>query len=203
MTARIDYTPDGPTLNAFMFADDFVRCIVGPFGSGKSASCAVEVFRRAIQQKPDAKKVRRTRWAAIRSTYPQLRNTTIGSWQQWFHEGFATFRWNPTPQHHIVMPLADGTILDMRVDFIALPTLQRLPPRFPFFGSSAVFEMRVFDMQNTVAVNFAGNPAVAIPLKLPRVRKAVPVTSLQLIGPFFSEPALLNAARLVDQEPPR
>jgi Asp-tRNA(Asn)/Glu-tRNA(Gln) amidotransferase A subunit family amidase len=102
-------------------------------------------------------------------------------------------------------PAWQATLRDVftRVDFIALPTLQRLPPRFPFFGSSAVFEMRVFDMQNTVAVNFAGNPAVAIPLKLPRVRKAVPVTSLQLIGPFFSEPALLNAARLVDQEPPR
>ena len=112
--------PDGPVLNAFMADDSFFRCLVGPFGSGKSASCAVEVFRRACQQKPDSGGVRRTRWAAIRSTYPQLRNTTIGSWQQWFHDGFAAFRWNPTPQHHIVMPLADKTILDMRVDFIAL-----------------------------------------------------------------------------------
>jgi Asp-tRNA(Asn)/Glu-tRNA(Gln) amidotransferase A subunit family amidase len=90
-----------------------------------------------------------------------------------------------------------------RVDFIAVPTLDRLPPKFPFLGPSAVFEMVVFDMQNTVAVNFAGNPAVAIPIEMPPVRKAVPVTSLQLIGPRLSEPALVNAARLVSREPRR
>jgi hypothetical protein len=120
VTVRIDYQPDGPVLNKFMADDRFFRCIVGPFGSGKSAACAIEVFCRSCQQAPDSKGVRRTRWAAIRATYPQLRNTTIGSWGQWFHDGFAAFRWNPTPQHHVIMPLADRTILDMRVDFIAL-----------------------------------------------------------------------------------
>ena len=36
-----------------------------------------------------------------------------------------------------------------RVDFIALPTLQRMPPKLPFFGRSAVFEALVLDLQNT------------------------------------------------------
>src|SRR6202023_666965 len=54
-----------------------------------------------------------------------------------------------------------------KVDFIALPTLQKLPPKFPFFGSSVVFELLVFNMQNTTAVNFAGNPALAIPIPMP------------------------------------
>jgi hypothetical protein len=116
----IDYTPDGATLDAFMAADAFFRCIVGPFGSGKSAACAVELFRRACQQKPDSKRVRRTKWAAIRATYPQLRNTTIATWQAWFDDRFGQFRWSPTPQHRIVLPLADGTVLDMQVDFVAL-----------------------------------------------------------------------------------
>jgi hypothetical protein len=116
----IDYAPDGDTLRAFMQADDFVRCAIGPFGSGKSAACAVELFRRACQQKPDSAGVRKTRWAVIRSTYPQLRNTTIATWRQWFDDRFGQFRWSPTPQHNIVLPLADKTVLDMEVRFIAL-----------------------------------------------------------------------------------
>lgn len=87
------------------------------------------------------------------------------------------------------------------VDFIALPTLQALPPKFPFWGSSVVFELRVFNMQNTVAVNYAGNPALAIPIPLPTRNNRTPVTSLQLIGPPRSEAELLNAGRLFERKP--
>ena len=87
-----------------------------------------------------------------------------------------------------------------KVDFIALPTLQKLPPKFPFFGSSVVFELLVFNMQNTTAVNFAGNPALAMPIPMPVKGKAVPVTSLQLVGPRLSEAELLNAGRLIESQ---
>lgn len=85
-----------------------------------------------------------------------------------------------------------------QVNFIAVPTLQGLPPKMPFWGSDAVFEWRVFDMQNTVAVNFAGNPALALPVQMPAKGKTIPITSLQLIGPRFSEAELLNAGRLIE-----
>jgi Asp-tRNA(Asn)/Glu-tRNA(Gln) amidotransferase A subunit family amidase len=85
-----------------------------------------------------------------------------------------------------------------QVNFIAVPTLQGLPPKMPFWGSDAVFEWRVFDMQNTVGVNFAGNPALAIPIVMPARGKTVPVTSLQLVGPRLSEAELLNAGRLIE-----
>jgi amidase len=88
-----------------------------------------------------------------------------------------------------------------KVDFIAMPTIQNLPPRFPFLGSSVVFEWLVFEMQNTVAVNFAGNPALAIPILLPSDDKTSPVTSLQLIGPRLSEAELCNAGRLLATKP--
>lgn len=81
------------------------------------------------------------------------------------------------------------------VDVIALPTLQKLPPRKPFFGRNPVFEARVLAMQNTVAVNYAGNPAIAIPV--PVEGGGFPVASLQLVGPRLSEAELVNAARLV------
>src|SRR5262249_52896277 len=83
-----------------------------------------------------------------------------------------------------------------KVDFIALPTLQTLPPTIPFIGRLALLEARVLNLQNTVAVNFAGNPALAIPI--PVNDKAIPVTSLQLIGPRFREAGLLNAGRLIE-----
>ena len=87
-----------------------------------------------------------------------------------------------------------------KVDFIALPTMQKLPPRFPFLGRNVVFELLVFDMQNTVAVNFAGNPALAMPIPMPVKGNTVPITSLQLIGPRLSEAELLNAGRLIESK---
>ncbi len=89
-----------------------------------------------------------------------------------------------------------------KVDFIALPTLQTLPLTIPLIGSSAVLEARVLALQNTSAVNFGGNPALAIPI--PVEHASVPVTSLQLVGPPLSEAQLLNAGRLIEaSNPPR
>jgi amidase len=82
------------------------------------------------------------------------------------------------------------------VDFIALPTMQTLPPRIPFFGTTFPFEARVLGLQNTAAVNLAGVPALAIPV--PVHDRTVPVTSLQLVGAKKSEAALLNAGRLLE-----
>jgi Asp-tRNA(Asn)/Glu-tRNA(Gln) amidotransferase A subunit family amidase len=83
------------------------------------------------------------------------------------------------------------------VDLIAVPTLNALPPHKPIFGRSAFFEARLLGLQNTVAVNYAGNPAVAIPIPLNGRRLPA---SLQLIGKNFSEAQLVNAARLLTSE---
>jgi len=82
------------------------------------------------------------------------------------------------------------------VDFVALPTLNAVPPRVPPFQGSPLFETRILGLENTVAVNFAGNPALAVPI--PLKDKRVPLTSLQLVGPPRQEAALLNAGRLVE-----
>jgi amidase len=49
-------------------------------------------------------------------------------------------------------------------------------------------------------VNYAGNPAIAIPI--PLKGGGFPVTSLQLIGPRFGEAELVNAARLIASREP-
>ncbi|HST29803.1 MAG TPA: amidase [Chthoniobacterales bacterium] len=83
------------------------------------------------------------------------------------------------------------------VDFIAMPTMQNLPPHVPLFEGTVAFEAHVLALQNTQAVNFAGIPALAIPVPMPR--RLIPLTSLQLVGPELSEAALLNAGRLVEE----
>ena len=83
------------------------------------------------------------------------------------------------------------------VDLIALPTLQKTPPGIPLLNLRiGILEAEILQLQNTVAVNFAGNPALALPVPV-RGEKA-PVTSLQLIGPRLAEADLLNAGRLVE-----
>ena len=83
-----------------------------------------------------------------------------------------------------------------RVDLIAVPTLQTPPPNIPPNLKIGLMEGEVLKLQNTVAVNFAGNPALAIPIPLRNAK--VSVTSLQLIGPRLAEADLLNAGRLVE-----
>ena len=81
------------------------------------------------------------------------------------------------------------------VDAIALPVLRRTPLRRNFF-LTGLFEARFINIQNTVAVNYAGVPALALPIPLPKSK--FPVTSIQLIGPANSEAALLNIGRLIE-----
>jgi amidase len=83
-----------------------------------------------------------------------------------------------------------------KVDLIALPTLQKITPGLPLLNLRiGIMEAHLLQVQNTVAANFAGNPALAIPV--PMRRGKVP-TSLQLIGPRLAEADLLNAGRLVE-----
>jgi Asp-tRNA(Asn)/Glu-tRNA(Gln) amidotransferase A subunit family amidase len=85
-----------------------------------------------------------------------------------------------------------------QLDIIALPTLQKAPPGLPLLNLRiGVLEALILQMQDTVAVNFAGNPALAMPIPVQNQR--VPVTSLQLVGPRAGEAALLNAGRLVEE----
>jgi len=88
------------------------------------------------------------------------------------------------------------------VDCIAMPTLQTLPPRLPLFGASVGFEWQVFNSMNTGGVNFAGNPALAMPIPMPaQGGTKVPPTSLQLVGPWAGEAGLLNVGRLMTDSP--
>ena len=110
------YKPDGEVLKGFMKDNTFFRGIRGPVGSGKSVACCVEVFRRALQQEKSPDGTRKSRWAIIRNTNPQLRTTTIKTWLDWFPESdWGKFTWSVPYTHNI----KKGDI-ELEVLFLAL-----------------------------------------------------------------------------------
>lgn len=116
MSATLEFKPGGVTSKRFMKSEAFVRGLRGPVGSGKSVTCCIEMFRRATQQEKDGTGKRKTRWAVVRNTNPQLKTTTIKTWLDWFPEEiWGKFNWSPPFTHHI----RKGDI-DMEVIFLAL-----------------------------------------------------------------------------------
>ncbi len=113
---RIQYTPPGPVAAAFLQDNSFFRAIMGPFGSGKSSTCVVEVLKRSGEQAPSTVDgIRKTRWAIVRNSYPELKTTTLKTWFQWCPKEFGKCNFDSPITHHV---RAEG--LDMEVLFIAL-----------------------------------------------------------------------------------
>ena len=78
---------NSPTVWKFLHDDSFVRGLMGPVGSGKSYGCAAEIMLRAVRQQPSPRDgIRYTRFVIVRNTYPELRTTTIKTWQELFPE---------------------------------------------------------------------------------------------------------------------
>jgi len=87
-----------------------------------------------------------------------------------------------------------------QVDFIVLPALQQAPLHKPLIGGNIVFELRALSLQNTEPMNLVGNPALVVPVPVKGLD--VPVTGMQIVGPYYSEAKLLNAGRLIEEKFP-
>ncbi len=72
-----------PTVAAFMKSAAFGRLIAGPVGSGKTTGCIFELFRRALEQAPAADGYRYTRFAVVRQTLKQLKDTVLKDILSW------------------------------------------------------------------------------------------------------------------------
>lgn len=65
--------------------------------------------------------MRYARWAAIRNTYPELKSTTIKTWQDWFPDSIAPIKHDtPITSRLFIKDIGDGTALDLEVLFIAI-----------------------------------------------------------------------------------
>lgn len=83
-----------PTIGRFHADRSFVKGIMGPVGSGKSTGCCWEIMKRSQEQRSSPKGKKKTRWAVIRNTYRELKDTTLNTWFDWFPEDiFGKFNW--------------------------------------------------------------------------------------------------------------
>lgn len=114
------------TYNATQTASNFhldnsrVRLLLGPVGSGKSVANCLEIIRRAREQEPGSDGLRRSRWAIIRNTYPELKATTIKTWQMWVPENlFGPMKWSSPITHHLKFDDVDCEVIFLALDGIA------------------------------------------------------------------------------------
>lgn len=101
-----------PTCARFMKSDAFFRVIAGPVGSGKTTACLFELFRRACEQHPAPDGLRHTRFAIVRQTLKQLKDTVLKDITSWL-EGIAEYK------------VSDNTIYisagDVRSEWLLIP----------------------------------------------------------------------------------
>jgi hypothetical protein len=92
MGDAINYTPPETIKNFikdYRPGELFYDWIVGPVGSGKTTGIFFKLVHMAQLQKPSPDGIRRTRAVIVRNTLPQLRDTTLSSWNYWFKDGQA------------------------------------------------------------------------------------------------------------------
>ena len=135
----LNYTPP-PTLGRFMASDARVRIVRGPVGSGKSTAMAVEMLRRAIQQKPGPDGIRRTRAVIVRNTLGQLVTTALETVRTVVPPEIMSYkvsdhvvqlRFNDVESDWILLPLDTPQnvqrLLSLELSFAWLSELRELP----------------------------------------------------------------------------
>lgn len=123
---------------------------MGPIGSGKSVTCAADLVGLACEQKA-VNGVRRSRTAAIRNTYPELKSTTIKTWMEWFGP-LTTIKWDAPITATFRMPMPDGTRVELEILFIAvnrpdhIKKLKSLDLTFVWLNEVSELAKAIFDM---------------------------------------------------------
>jgi len=102
----MDYRPP-PTVAKFMMDDQHrIRTLVGPLGSGKTMGCIMELLKRACEQRP-YNGVRYTKFACIRNTLQQLRQTVLADALQYLGPCARFYTTDSTLQVRLQLP--DGS----------------------------------------------------------------------------------------------
>lgn len=115
-----NYIPS-PTCKSFHESDKFVKMLLGPYGSGKSCACAVDVLSYACAQAPAPDGVRYTRVGVIRSSYPELQSTTRKSLMEVLPSDCGFINASGAPLRGVyVIPLPDGTTVNLELNLFSI-----------------------------------------------------------------------------------
>ena len=91
---------DVPTVYAFTISTKRLKCIMGPFGSGKSSGCVMALLRYAMQQRPDQHGIRKTRYAIVRNTVKELKDTTKKTIDEWI--SYLKPKWRESENKYLI-----------------------------------------------------------------------------------------------------
>lgn len=97
-----------------------VQIIIGPLGSGKTTLCIQKLMKLIVMQKVNRWGDRKSRWVAIRNTYPDLETTTIPDFREIFTDDYGTMKFSNPPKFKMNFPLQDNTRVKSEVIFLAL-----------------------------------------------------------------------------------
>lgn len=114
----------GETLHQYIKDRSRVRIIVGPLGSGKTTTTIQHLLELIVTQKVDSNGERRSRWVAIRNTYPDLETTTIPDFREVFTDDLGTFKRTNPPRFEMDAQLPDGTRVRSEFIFLALDQVE-------------------------------------------------------------------------------
>jgi len=107
-------------------SSEFVRLIMGPYGSGKSTWCIHEIVRRTCNMPNWFNGRRKARWAIVRNTSGELQSTTLQTWLTWFGElGDIRKRQKPLLTYEHTFNDGHG-VVELELIFIALDREQDL-----------------------------------------------------------------------------
>jgi hypothetical protein len=90
-----------PTIARFAACEAPVQCLLGPIGGGKTTGVLMKILSLACAQKATKGGLRKTRWAVVRNTRPQLRDSVLKT----------VFDWLPPDGKHVIWRETDMTLL--------------------------------------------------------------------------------------------
>lgn len=114
------YVPS-PTIAAMMLCQSRLQFLFGPLGGGKTTGLLMKLLALAHQQRPNPNGVRKTRWAVVRNTRSQLRDSVLKTVFEWLEPNGKTIKWHETNMDLLLdMPLPDGSRVHCEMMFRAL-----------------------------------------------------------------------------------
>lgn len=110
-----------PTVGRFAVCDKRLQFLFGPLGGGKTTGTLMKLLKLAHAQKPNSNGRRKSRWAVVRNTRPQLRDSVLKTVFEWLPPNGRTIQWHDSNMDlKLELPLADGSLVECELLFRAL-----------------------------------------------------------------------------------
>src|SRR5258708_31237950 len=121
---EVDFTPTGPMLKRFMASNARRRFLMGPLGSGKTFTCAIEALKRTQEEAPSPDGVRRVSGLVTRTNSTDLETSALKDWLELtegqFQGQLGSFNWASPRKHELRYKLPDATKVEADIFFLGL-----------------------------------------------------------------------------------